>query len=159
MPGSFKKFGGLSRNEQLLFSEGLFLQGTVGLVLKVIPFRWIPKLFSNKVHDTRYKVQGAGYMVQGTRSLEPGTLNFELETLPGIKTAIQRASKISPWKNKCLVSSLAARRMLNRRKIPSQLSLGVAKGENGKMIAHAWLRAGDFEVVERTGEFKELYSF
>ena len=105
--------------------------------------------------------QGTRCRVQGTKNPEPGTwtLNLEHETLPLIKTAIQRASRRSSWKNKCLISSLAARRMLNKRKIQSQLSLGVAKGGNGQMIAHAWLKVGDFEIVEKSGEYQELYLF
>jgi hypothetical protein len=168
-----KKFGELSWNEQLLFSEAYFLQLTIGLLLKIIPFRWILKLFSNKAQDTRFKVQGTRNPEPGTRNPEPGirnpepgirnpehgTWNQEPGTLALIKTATQRVSRISPWKNKCLVSSLAARRMLNRRKIQSQLSLGVAKGEKGEMIAHAWLKVGDFEIVEKGREFSELYLF
>jgi hypothetical protein len=154
-----KKFGELSWNEQLLFSEAYFLQLTIGLLLKIIPFRWIPKLFSNKAQDTRFKVQGPRNPEPGIRNPEHGTWNQEPGTLALIKTATQRVSRISPWKNKCLVSSLAARRMLNRRKIQSQLSLGVAKGEKGEMIAHAWLKVGDFEIVEKGREFSELYLF
>jgi hypothetical protein len=154
-----KKFGELSWNEQLLFSEAYFLQLTIGLVLKIIPFRWIPKLFSNKAQDTRFKVQGTRNPEPGTRNPEHGTWSPEPGTLALIKTATQRVSRISPWKNKCLVSSLAARLMLRRRKIQSQLSLGVAKGEKDEMIAHAWLKAGDFEIVEKGREFSELYLF
>ncbi len=43
-------------------------------------------------------------------------------------------------KNRCLVSSLAARCILKRRKIKSRIFLGLAKEFNGKMIAHAWLK-------------------
>ena len=134
----FRKFDKLSRSEQLLFSEACFLQLTTGLLLKFIPFKWIPKLFSCRERETP---------------------EVERETLIQLKTAILLSGRYSPWKNKCLVSSLAARRMLNRRRIPSQLSLGVAKGVNGKMIAHAWLKADDFEIVEKGGDFSELHMF
>ena len=75
------------------------------------------------------------------------------------KRAIGRATVVSPWKNKCLISSLVARWMLRRRGIDSQLSLGVAKGANGKTIAHAWLKSGDYEIVEKGGDFTQLYLF
>ena len=166
----FTKFGELSWNEQLLFSEAFFLQLTIGLLLKIIPFRWIPKLFSSP-QSAVLSQQSAVSSQQSAVSSQQSAPNTEYRIpytepltphpsrLYQIKTAIQRASKISLWKNKCLIQSLAARRMLNRRKIPSQLSLGVAKGENGKMIAHAWLKAGDFEIVEKAGDFSELYLF
>lgn len=133
-----KKFGKLSLNEQLIFSEALFLQLSVGLLLKVIPFKWIPKLYPN-----------------------PSRLNPDASRLipEQIKKASQRAAAISPWKNKCLVQSLAARRMLQRRKISSLLSLGVKSRPNKRMIAHAWLKAGDIEIVEKSGDYYELYIF
>ena len=135
----------LSSDEKLLFCEALFLHLWVGLLLKIIPFRKIPELFENKIQGTRYKVQGSR--------------NQEQETLLLLKAATQRAAGVSPWKNKCLVSSLAARRMLNRRRIESQVLLGVAKDSGKKLIAHAWIRSGDFEVVKKNGNFTEMYRF
>jgi hypothetical protein len=35
-------------------------------------------------------------------------------------------------------------KMLERRNIESTVYLGTAKDENGKLIAHAWLRSGSF---------------
>ena len=90
-----------------------------------------------------------------TLTLAPLTLS----RLEVIKAATLSASRLSPWKNKCLVQSLAARWMLKERKIQSQLSLGVTFGQNKNMIAHAWLKADDFEVVEKSGDYKELYLF
>jgi hypothetical protein len=133
-----KKFSELSRREQVLFSEAFFLQVTIGLLLEIIPFKWIPRLFSNP---------------------ERKAISEKRESFTQIKSAIQLAGRYSHWRNKCLVQSLAARSMLNRRKISSELSLGVAKAENGKMIAHAWLKVGDFEIVEKGADFSELYLF
>ena len=53
-----RNFYELSWNEKSLFSEAFFLQVTIGMLLRIIPFRWIPKLFTNKVQGTRLKVQG-----------------------------------------------------------------------------------------------------
>jgi len=138
-----KKFSELSWREQTLFTEALFLQLSIGLLLKIIPFRWIPNLFANKVQSLKSKVQIPG----------------KQEKIEQVKAAIQRSGRYSPWKNKCLVSSLAARCMLTRRKISSELSLGVAKNKNGKMIAHAWLIADDSEIVSAGRNFRELYHF
>jgi len=144
----FKKFIALTFREKMLFLEAFYYQMTTGLLLKVIPFRLIPRLFKNKeqVPDR-----------SGARRRQ--TKHPIQQILIHIKTAIQRSGSYSPWKNKCLVSSLAARRMLNRRKILSQVSLGVAKGEDGRVIAHAWLKSDGFEIVEKGGDFTELYLF
>ncbi|MBE0678872.1 MAG: lasso peptide biosynthesis B2 protein, partial [Bacteroidales bacterium] len=59
----------------------------------------------------------------------------------------------------CLVSSLAGRCMLKRRHITSRLSLGVDKNSGGKFVAHAWLKTGSNELIEKQGEYTELYVF
>jgi hypothetical protein len=125
-------------------------------MLKVIPFRWIPRLFSAP-HSSVSSQQST----PNTSSLTPhiSRLTSHISYLEQLKTATQRASKVSLWRNKCLIQSLAARRMLSSRRIMSELSLGVAKGHDGKMIAHAWIKAGDFEVVEQSGDYKELFCF
>lgn len=147
----FRKFNELSWNEQLLLSEAYFLHLTTGLILKVIPFRWIPRMFFSRQFGTPTKEEA-----QLRPRRESGQKSKDIEL---IRTAIQRAGEVSPWKNRCLVSSLAGRCMLRRRKISSQLSLGVTKGQNDQIIAHAWLNAGDFEIVNKGRDFNELYQF
>jgi len=133
----------VSLREKMLFIEAFFFQFTVGLLLMVIPFKLIPRLFANHSPHTSHASRLTPH---------PSPLNE-------IKRVTQRTIRLSPWKNKCLVQSLAARWMLNLRKIQSQLSLGVILDNNKKMIAHAWLKAGDFEVVEQGGDYQELYKF
>jgi len=139
-----RKFDELSWNEQLLFSEAWFLHLTTGLILKFIPFRWIPRLFANR-QRTVFSLQSSVFS--------------QLQEILMVKRAIERANVVSPWKNRCLVSSLAGRCMLRRRKIESQLSLGVAKDSAGRTVAHAWLSAGDQEIVPRGNGYTELYFF
>ena len=132
------KFKKLTCREQMLFLEALVLHLWTGLLLKIIPFKWIPGIFTNS--------QGTG-------------LRAQTEVIEVIRDAIGRASGVSLWRNRCLVSSLAGRCVLRRRKIPSQLSLGVAKDTGGNTVAHAWLRAGDIEIVPAGGSFQVLYQF
>ena len=136
--GLWSKFWALSCLERWFFIEAVLLHLWIGLLLKVLPFRYIPRFFASP----KSKVQSP-----------------KSEDIDFIRRAIQRAGKVSPWKNRCLVSSLAGRSMLSRRKIHSQLSLGVTKVASGKVIAHAWLRAGDVEIVTAGGSFQELYHF
>ena len=132
------KYRKLALREQMLLLEALLMHLWTGLLLKIIPFRWIRRVFSSRKSKVESRKSG------------------EIEL---IRNAIQRAGRVSPWRNKCLVSSLAGRCMLRRRKISSQLSLGVAKSQEGKTIAHAWLKAGEYEVVDRRGDYTELFSF
>ena len=55
---------------------------------------------------------------------------------------VYSVSKYTPWESKCLVKALTAQIMLRKKKISSTVYLGVAKDENKKLIAHAWLRCG-----------------
>ncbi len=139
------KYCRLTYRERMLFIEALVLHLWVGLLLIVMPFRLIPRLFANP-----QSVVG---------SIQSSVFSPQSAVIELIKNAIGRASEVSPWKNKCLVSSLAGRCMLRRRKIASQLSLGVAKDADGKTLAHAWLTAGDSEIVDKMGEFTELFFF
>lgn len=58
----------------------------------------------------------------------------------------------TPWESLCLVRALTARKLLSRKQISTTLYLGVGKDENGKMIAHAWIRAGEMYVTGGNGE-------
>jgi hypothetical protein len=137
------KFQRLPWKMKLLHLEAFIYQLSIGLLLKFIPFRYIPKLFAS------------------SSSLTPDAscLTPDASHLTDIKNATWSVSRFSPWKNKCLIKSLAVRCMLCRKGMPSQLSLGVAPGQNSKIEAHAWIKSGDFEVVEKDGEYCELFLF
>lgn len=54
------------------------------------------------------------------------------------------------WESKCLVRALTAQHFLKKKKIPSTLYLGCAVNE-GKMVAHAWLRCGKMYITGGNG--------
>ena len=145
-----RKFFESGRSDRILFCESLMLHLFIGLLLKVVPFRWIPGLCKGRQFETPVKAEDE------SRNAVPGPPHIIIEK---IRVAVQRAGWISPWKNRCLVSSLAGRCMLRRRRIRSEISLGVAKNASGKLVAHAWLKSGDFELVEKRGGYTELYTF
>lgn len=64
---------------------------------------------------------------------------------------VNRVAGNTPWESKCLVRALTARKLLMEKEIPCTLYLGVGKDESGKMIAHAWLRAGKAYVTGGDG--------
>lgn len=80
-------------------------------------------------------------------------------TIKQIAGAVDLMSRYTFWESKCLVRAIANMKMLERRRIASTLYLGTGKDEQGRLIAHAWLRSGtiylsgaevmkDFVVVE-----------
>jgi len=132
------RFLRLPAKEKLLFIEALINCAGVWLLLKIIPFRMVPGLFS-----------GAA----------AADCTAEVAKLHSIRTSIRRASRLFPVRNRCLISSLCARLMLRRRKIPSKIFMGVASGTGGRIDAHAWISCGDFEVVAKNGKYNVLFSF
>ena len=56
--------------------------------------------------------------------------------------AVRRARRCVPAAT-CLCQALAAQTLLGRRGVPAQLRIGVARGPQGQLHAHAWLEADD----------------
>ena len=70
-----------------------------------------------------------------------------------ISSALYLMSQYTFWESECLVKAIAGMKMLERRGIESTLYLGTAKDETG-LIAHAWLRSGNYYVSGKEGNNK-----
>lgn len=68
-----------------------------------------------------------------------------------VSYAVDRICTRTAWESKCLVRALSAQKLLKQKGIQSTLYLG-CKLEDGKMVAHAWLRVGAMYVTGGTGE-------
>ncbi|WP_230500800.1 lasso peptide biosynthesis B2 protein [Sutcliffiella rhizosphaerae] len=73
------------------------------------------------------------------------------KVLATVSQSIHIMSKYTFWESQCLVKAIAAMKMLEKRKVESTLYLGTAKDDNGKLIAHAWLRSGPYFVTGSEG--------
>jgi hypothetical protein len=75
--------------------------------------------------------------------------------------AIAVMSRYTPWESKCLVQAVTAKLLLRRYRLHNTLYLGVARDPEKKMIAHAWLRTGEWMVTgaHRSGEYTIVASF
>ena len=132
----FKKFTKLSLEEKKLFFEAYYTLGKMRGAILTISFK------------------------QLTRSLEHAAKGKELDKLDEeeMKTAhrvgqaIIRASAYTPWESACLVQSLTAQRMLQKRCIPGVFYLGAMKDEESKekMKADAWSEWGD-DIITGVG--------
>lgn len=67
-----------------------------------------------------------------------------------VSYAVNQVCNKTKWESKCLVRALTAQRLLSEKKIDSTLYLG-CKEENGKMVAHAWIRCGKMYVTGGNG--------
>ncbi|PEL07013.1 lasso peptide biosynthesis B2 protein [Bacillus sp. AFS017336] len=75
----------------------------------------------------------------------------QIQILRDISSSLNIMSRYTVWESKCLVKAIAGMKMLERRRINSTLYLGTGKDENGKLIAHAWLRSGPIFVTGSEG--------
>jgi len=132
------KYLHLPPKEKKIFHEALFFLYLAKISLLLFSFKRCLKFFPGKA-------------VKNNKATP--------KELAQIKTALARANQTAFWLNVCLVQSLAGRYMLNRRNIPSRLSLGVLKDINNKIVHHAWLKTGDFEIVNKNSDYLELSFF
>jgi hypothetical protein len=133
-----KRFFQIPFAEKILFLEAVFFLFTAKILLLIFPFKFCVRFIKCKNCNNN---------------------NVNLEQLQSVKTAIDRANQFAFWKNVCLVKSVSARWMLNRRNIPSKLSLGVLHDKNGNLIAHAWVKVSHFEIIDKGLDYNELITF
>ena len=133
-----KKFTQLPLQEKQLFIEAFCLLFAAKGLLLIVPFKyWLRLLAAGK----------------------PTGNKPDIEQLKQLQKAIRRAGWLTFWKNQCIVRSVALRWMLQRRQIPSLLSLGVLLDENRTLKAHAWLTTSELSMVENDENYLELYRF
>jgi hypothetical protein len=133
----------ISREERKLFLRALYLLFIWKLKIVFLPMPFYVKFLGHK-------------------GLEENAADAELETLISkIQSAMRRADSALPWKSKCLAEAIATKRMLDGKGITSTLYLGVAKDEEEKLIAHAWLRWGQKIIAGELGfeKFTVLQKF
>lgn len=105
---------------------------------------------------------------------DPARTPSDLQRAQVIGWAVGAASRRLPWHSTCLMEAVAGAALLRRHSLPATLSLGVGRGAGPQappalpgagsqdaMLAHAWLRCGEFVL---TGEaerasYAELVSF
>jgi len=124
-----KKFTKLSSEEKKLFLESYITLGIMRTAILTISFKRL-------THSLEH-LPKKGEVV----SLN----NKEMQTAIAIGQAISRAVGYTPWESACLVQSLTAQRMLQKRGIPGVFYLGAMKDKetDGQMKAHAWLQCGE----------------
>jgi hypothetical protein len=61
-----------------------------------------------------------------------------------------------PWKKRCMAEAIAAKMILRRNHIKSDLYLGLKKCPSNTMLAHSWLQCGDMKVIG--GDLKGVHT-
>ena len=131
---SIRNFIALPREEKRLFLEAYLWLGWMRAGILLLSF----KRLTRGLEQSR---------LPGER-VPPGREQMRIALLVG--RAIARAAARTPWESACLVQSLSARKMLQKRGIPGVFYLGVAR-EKEEMKAHAWTECGTLIVTGRAG--------
>jgi hypothetical protein len=125
------KFRQLDSGRRATLIEAAWTIFAARLAIRLLPFRWIaPRL--------------GAYREAPSEAL---TTDAALRSARQVGWAIQTLARFSPWKAKCLAQAVAGKWMLQRRRIPSTLYLGVDRGREQWLEAHAWLCYGPEIVI------------
>jgi len=122
-PGKFLRHDWAGR---ALLLEALAWLCWAKLLLLLVPFRWLAPRLGKPMTES------------------PAAITEEERRLASRTSwAVQSVAAHVPLGFVCLPQAIAAKWMLRRRRLASTLYLGVAKPDEMKFTAHAWLRAGD----------------
>lgn len=121
---ALKRFRAIPAERRALSIEAVIALGVARLLVLTLPIRWIAP---------RLEPQAA---LAGNEAASE-------EILREIGRAVRTAASKTPWHSACLAQALAGKWMLARRRVRGSIRLGVAKDDEGKLRAHAWLFAGD----------------
>lgn len=120
------KFLNLNKLEQQLLIQAYVLMTIIRLGLFFVSFQFL-KSFLEKI-------------VQFKK-----TTNLKITT-KDIAIAIYLSSRVSFGNVRCLAQALTTNTLMNIYGYPCQLHIGVAKGEDNRLEAHAWVEA-EGEVI------------
>lgn len=124
MLATIRKVFGLGGEERALLAEACVDLWRMRIGLWLVPFRWL------------YRA--------------PRVARRSGPAPEQIARAVSRGSRLVPWPT-CLVRALAARRLLARHGVASELCLGVARPAFGRFEAHAWLECGGVTILGGEG--------
>jgi hypothetical protein len=139
-----KSFLKRSTGDKLLLLKSFILCGLVRIFILLIPFKRLKKHIGIHNEESSFDIDNSHY-----------------KFIKKVAWAVNRASQLTPWQSKCLVQAITAQRILMAHNIYSTLYLGLAKGGEKEIIAHAWLRSGALIVTgySEMGNFKEVARF
>ena len=111
----------LNRGGKNLFLQAYILMSSIRLGLLLLPFRQLQDLIL-KAHRLKFLAVIAPEASIGAIAL-----------------AVHRSGKYSPGEVKCLAKALTTAVLMSIYDFPHQIKIGVAKGEDNRLEAHAWV--------------------
>ena len=135
---SLHKFWLLSWDDRILFLTAWVILSCLRLGLWLLPFRLLMRLLSIQPHHAiaspfNRKKYAAPVLSMLDKS-DDCQVSVEI-----ITWAVETASRYTPGGVKCLARALTTQLLMKRYGYVPTLQIGVAKGKDGKLEAHAWI--------------------
>ena len=124
-----------------LFLEGIFVSAWMRFILSFLPGTYRLRWMGEAVTDQPSPVE---------------LLSSQLIVISRVQLAVARVHRYVPWNTECYTQALTAKYLLQKRGIPSILTIGFKKAENGEVHGHAWLAINEWVV---TGMRHDLKSY
>jgi hypothetical protein len=134
MSSFFSRITKVSSKDWGLFMKSVFWTGIARILIVFIPLKRFAFILGTHMRETPETPVGEN-----------------LKLLKTVGTAISRASRYVPWRCKCYEQAISAKVILRGYGLETTLYYGVAKDPDNKLIAHAWVRCGDYIVTGRPG--------
>lgn len=129
-----RKFLRLPATKRRLLVRAALLLGVIKLGLWLLPFHTLRHLLAN--------------VMEPPAELKQDTARFPVED---VIWAVEVASRHMPAVGTCLTRALAVQVLLTRRGYPALLHIGVVRGEEGHLQAHAWIESQERVVIGGSG--------
>lgn len=110
---------------------------------------WYAAVFRMQIFFIKPKYMKKHWGEEGKESVEQEPREI-YKYAASVSRIVNRICNKTSWESKCLVRALTAQKLLKRKKIHSTMYLG-CKMDEGKMVAHAWLRCGEMYVTGGNG--------
>ena len=127
-----KTFHEFPRIAKIMTIKTLLLSAWYRFRILTVPFERLAKKMGIKDHESSQLQEKDNYIVW-------------------VHRVVEAVSRHTPWESNCFVKALTAKRLLNRKGYKATIYMGVGKDNEGKLIAHAWLRCGLFYVTGGNG--------
>jgi Transglutaminase-like superfamily len=142
---SLSKFLALTREERRLLVKAVVLLTLVRLGLGRVSFASLRRL------------------VTGRRSRGYGSARVDRAMTDLVVWAVDAAGRHVPGRTTCLTRAMTVQAMLARDGHPSRLHVGVVRGQQGRLEAHAWVECDGRIIVggspSEIGQFTPLAAF
>ena len=134
MPSFYSKIRKVSGRDWWLFFRAIYWTGIARILIVFVPLKRFSFLLGTHMKVT-----------------PESDVSENMVLLRAVGVAVIRASRFVPWRCKCYEQAIAAKMILRGYGLQTTLYYGVAKGHDKKLIAHAWVRCGNYIVTGRPG--------